>query len=1217
MKNVVKSWLLYMLCIWISSLEQVEAAQFGTQKTLCPVSCLCKSNKRVECVKKSLKTVPNDLPISTVYLDISENKNIDIPETYFSNFSNLRYLNVKNCQLYKHFKLPKKLMAFVISNNKFSLKEFRAILLSSSHHLRSIYARFNNIYIKNRVPMFENAPFVREIYLVANTMPILYKETFTGLYKLKILDIRSMSIQSIEENAFADLVRLEKLDVGNNHLRSLPDNLFKPLKNLVSLGLSQCHFRKLPNLTGLPSHLLLLSLSENKIENITSIIGMGLLSIKHLWLQENNILRIPAKVFQTIAARKINLSKNKLQELESNGFTACKGFLLDLILYSNQIMYISPTAFKGLKDIRAVLLSGNKINKIYHETFKHMNIKYLLLDNNHISQLPALWNGTSKEPSTILLINNPVAQIPDPVSKNLVIYLSCDKLRQISGSVGRNSALKCVPSPDLVLKLPGSRRFFMESGYSCTYRKFTYADDLQACRPCPSGYFLEFGETCSKCPAGSFYQDQLAQLRCKQCTVGQYVPPENAPDISPLDCVTCPEGTRTNESAGFRACRCLNGFFRRHRFGNCLKCGTKGIQCEGDYQTLRPNFWWSWNYNRNSLKKYLAFVDNLKINSDSYDRHSSYFYGPIPKVHQCLSKGVCLGGIHAKCQKGYTGPLCTLCERGYYKHFNSCAKCPQIWIVFVQLLAYLLIFIFLCALVNWADKLVANDEERSLADVILSTLKIVIGFYQVLNGTLTSFSYIPWPETLNTAKNIFKYIELEIFRLPSLRCIRYSWKINAVTDFWIQLIGTLSVPCIIYIYYIVRKCILRRRCRTSWECIEKSRSCKQTLSRIILIFLFSTYPFTSKRILQLLPFSCHRICYDNASKYCVSFIKVDFSLECLAVSSRNWLLYVVYGCILIPLGLPILFLIRLFRFSSIQKHKNFYSVIDQCDGSHESQQFFEPEGEEIRHTRNYSVDSNDTTRFAMKFFYENYKPSYWYWEVIEMYRKLLLTSVLFLIRLFRFSSIQKHKNFYSVIDQCDGSHESQQFFEPEGEEIRHTRNYSVDSNDTTRFAMKFFYENYKPSYWYWEVIEMYRKLLLTSVLPILTSESRIFLGLSIMISSFFTVLHAHTKPIKDRFENDLQLISLSVIPANLCIGYILETIVNQDPETQRKSEDTMGISVLLLILNSLVILAVLARLMKLQIRKCKILLSRDQCGCRCCVACIFPCVTGRSVNFAV
>ena len=216
----------------------------------------------------------------------------------------------------------------------------------------------------------------------------------------------------------------------------------------------------------------------------------------------------------------------------------------------------------------------------------------------------------------------------------------------------------------------------------------------------------------------------------------------------------------------------MDGFSRRYRFDHCVKCRAKGIHCKEDHETLRPNYWWSWDYNQTCLTSYLPFVDNLKTENEDYSRDSWSFHCQMPKVHECLAKGVCLGDIHAKCQKGCSGPLCALCQKGYYKHFNSCARCPQLWIVCLQLLAYLVIFAFVCALVSWADRLIvnlSNGEERSLADVILSMLKILLGFYQVLGETVTSFSYIPWPKTLNTALKVFKYIELELLRLPSLR----------------------------------------------------------------------------------------------------------------------------------------------------------------------------------------------------------------------------------------------------------------------------------------------------------------------------------------------------------------------------------------------------------------------------------------------------------------
>ena len=55
-----------------------------------------------------------------------------------------------------------------------------------------------------------------------------------------------------------------------------------------------------------------------------------------------------------------------------------------------------------------------------------------------------------------------------------------------------------------------------------------------------------------------------------------------------------------------------------------------------------------------------------------------------------------------------------------------------------------------------------NREERTAADVILSTVKILLGFYQVLNGTIHSFPHIRWPNSSTKALKVFEYIELEV-----------------------------------------------------------------------------------------------------------------------------------------------------------------------------------------------------------------------------------------------------------------------------------------------------------------------------------------------------------------------------------------------------------------------------------------------------------------------
>ena len=165
--------LLGFLCIWVSFLEPAEGSYLAMEKS-CPAHCICTRNlRKVQCVSKSLKAVPNDLPKSTVFMDISRNKNIQIPKTFFMKFTNLKHLNVENCNLQRHFDLPKKLMSIMIQNNKLSSEQLRLMFSNSSHFLRNIDARNNDIEISTRISLFGNNTCTRELYLSGNIMPIL------------------------------------------------------------------------------------------------------------------------------------------------------------------------------------------------------------------------------------------------------------------------------------------------------------------------------------------------------------------------------------------------------------------------------------------------------------------------------------------------------------------------------------------------------------------------------------------------------------------------------------------------------------------------------------------------------------------------------------------------------------------------------------------------------------------------------------------------------------------------------------------------------------------------------------------------------------------------------------------------------------------------------------------------------------------------------------
>ena len=218
MEQALQSTLLMLLNLLIYSTDQLQRQN----ATLCPAACLCKKNKTVECASKLLKTIPRNLPKSTVYLDLSNNEIIRIPETFFIKFVNLKHLNVRRCDIESHFIIPKKLMTIKIRHNKLSFKGFRLMFSNSSSFLRIIDAGNNKIVINTRGSLFEKAVSLRNLDLSRNIMPIVYQDTFKRLHKLHVLVIAKMEVKTIEDDAFEDLVQLSQLDLRDHKLISLP-----------------------------------------------------------------------------------------------------------------------------------------------------------------------------------------------------------------------------------------------------------------------------------------------------------------------------------------------------------------------------------------------------------------------------------------------------------------------------------------------------------------------------------------------------------------------------------------------------------------------------------------------------------------------------------------------------------------------------------------------------------------------------------------------------------------------------------------------------------------------------------------------------------------------------------------------------------------------------------------------------------------------------------
>lgn len=275
---------------------------------------------------------------------------------------------------------------------------------------------------------------------------------------------------------------------------------------------------------------------------------------------------------------------------------------------------------------------------------------------------------------------------------------------------------------------------------------------------------------------------------------------------------------------------------------------------------------------------YEAFAKNLIIENDSYPRNTSSFNGSLPKPYQCPRAKSCEGGLESKCATGYSGPLCEVCESGYYKRVLSCKACPSGTWVIVQLALLGVGVLILIIILIWSGRRKKTKEKRPMIDILLARLKIVIGFYQVTSGIVEAFVYVKWPSSLSVIGDYAEVIQLNILSFVPLHCLFPSWKQDAFSKMYLMLGSNACVIILAFVSYWIRKLFLLRKLKVnSAKMKNASSTAKEFLYRNVFLFLFITYPSTCSAILKTLPLACHELCTESS---CTLFLKADYSIKC-------------------------------------------------------------------------------------------------------------------------------------------------------------------------------------------------------------------------------------------------------------------------------------------------------------------------------------------------
>ena len=496
----------------------------------------------------------------------------------------------------------------------------------------------------------------------------------------------------------------------------------------------------------------------------------------------------------------------------------------------------------------------------------------------------------------------------------------------------------------------------------------------------------------------------------------------------------------------------MEGFYRTHRFAKCHKCKV-GRLCQDEYVSLKSGFWWRWR-NESYKQRYQDFIQNLLAASPALDNSSIQYPHAIPTPYRCQVEEACRGGLDSTCGEGYDGPLCAVCSSGYYKQLKSCAKCPsRAWIA-TQLTIIVVVLFLVIAFMMWKKKTKwEQDQGHYLIDMFFSKLKILIGFYQVTHGLLQVFSYIDWPDSLQAVATYSGILQLNLLQIAPIHCLFSGLHVNAFGELFLMLTLNFSViGASGFCYVIYRSVTLKNDDLEEEEKSSKISRTKQLFYKNLCFFLYVTYLSTFSKTASVLPFACRKLCRDDKEELCEEYAKADYSLRCQGHIYNYWL-------ILAYISTAYLFALPATSFIVLWRHRREISTMKK--------------------------DNNVSDK-----------------EIIE--------------------------------------------------------------------GLKFLSENYKPSSWYWELVEMARKVVLTSGLILVGQESRSYIGLAWVVAGMYGVLFSWMKPVREASENRLMTTSLAVTVVNIGIGAVSRIPGENISDMEDKQREEIAMKLLILGANTMV-----------------------------------------------
>ncbi|XP_078691426.1 protein flightless-1 homolog isoform X3 [Branchiostoma floridae x Branchiostoma belcheri] len=247
-------------------------------------------------------------------------------------------------------------------------------------------------------------------------------EELAGLKKLEHIHVAHNQLVSLHGAELATLPNLRAVNARYNQLRNtgIPGELFEN-EELSVLDFSHNELKMTPSELENAKGLLVLNLSNNRIDNISNQLFINLTDLLFLDLSNNKLESLPPQMRRLVHLQTLILNNNPLLHAQLRQLPSMTALQTLHLRNTQRTSSNIPTALETLVNLTDVDLAYNELSRVPEALYTLSSLKRLNLSNNCISELS-------------LLI--------DTWTNMEVLNVSCNKLKSLPASLSKLVSLK-------------------------------------------------------------------------------------------------------------------------------------------------------------------------------------------------------------------------------------------------------------------------------------------------------------------------------------------------------------------------------------------------------------------------------------------------------------------------------------------------------------------------------------------------------------------------------------------------------------------------------------------------------------------------------------------------------------------------------------------------------------------------------------------------------